>query len=107
MADHIVINDIAPRVQYTGDGAQTAFTYPFPIFDDADLAVYVDGELKVASADYTVSGAGADAGGSATFAAAPPDGAIVTLLRDLAVEHDAVHLRIAYVYAQIHEGFLD
>ena len=42
MAEHITIGDVAPRVQYVADGAQAAFTYPFPIFDDADLEVRLD-----------------------------------------------------------------
>ncbi len=86
MADHIVINDISPRVQYTADGVQTVFTYPFPIFEDADLSVFVDGTLQVLTTDYTVTGAGVDSGGTADFAAAPPNAASVTLLRDLTVE---------------------
>jgi len=86
MADHIQINDISPRIQYTADGSQTAFTYPFPIFEDADIEVYVDEALKVLSTDYTVSGAGTDNGGSVTFLTAPTADASVTLIRNLTVE---------------------
>lgn len=84
MSEHIQIGDISPRIQYTGDGVQTAFTYPFPIFATADLEVFIDTVLQ--SADYTVSGAGVSAGGSVTFTTAPASGATLTLRRYLKVE---------------------
>lgn len=83
MSDHIVIGDIRPRIQYTADGTQTVFTYPFPIFADADLKVYLGDALQ--SGGYTVGGAGQSAGGNVTFAAAPAAGTKVTLLRALAI----------------------
>lgn len=83
MSDHIQIGDVSPRVQYVADGAQTQFTYPFPIFVAADIEVYL-GEAKQVSG-YTVAGAGQSAGGSVTFAAAPADGVVVTLRRRLAI----------------------
>ena len=32
MTEHIKMPDVAPLVRYLADGAQTQFTYPFPIF---------------------------------------------------------------------------
>ena len=37
------VNDIIPRVQYVAAVGETEFEYPFPIFEDADLVVDVDG----------------------------------------------------------------
>jgi len=85
-ANHIQIGDITSRIQYTGDGAVTAFTYPFPIFDDADIEVYEDATLKTISTDYTVSGAGLSTGGTVTFVTAPASAVVVTLLRNLTIE---------------------
>jgi hypothetical protein len=84
MAEHIVIGDIAPRVQYVASGAQSAFTYPFPIFKPADLEVFLDGARQ--SGGFTVTGAGQSSGGTLTFAAPPPAGTIVTLRRRLALQ---------------------
>ena len=56
MPEHIRIGDVAPRAHYVADGAQSAFTFPFPIFAEADLDVRVDG-LKRASG-FIVAGAG-------------------------------------------------
>jgi hypothetical protein len=83
VTDHIVIGDIRPRVQYTADGTQTAFTYPFPIFAPADLKVYLGEALQAAG--FAVDGAGQSAGGNVTFAAAPAAGTRVTLVRALAI----------------------
>ena len=85
MADHIQIGDVSPRIQYTGDGSQTAFTYPFPIFVDADMEVYEDTTLKTLTTHYTVSGAGNSSGGTVTFVTAPANGITVTLKRNIAI----------------------
>ena len=85
MADHIQIGDISPRIQYSGDGLQTAFPYPFPVFADADLQTYVDGTLKTLATDYTVTGVGASAGGTVSFLAPPAAGVVITLRRNMAI----------------------
>lgn len=78
----LVIGDVRPRVQYTADGVQTAFAFPFSILDADDLVVaFDDGE---AAAAYSVSGVGDSAGGDVTFAAPPPADTRVTLYRDMA-----------------------
>lgn len=81
---HIQIGDITPRIQYTGDGAQTVFTYPFPIFKTADMEVYLD-DVKQATG-FTVNGAGQSAGGDVTFDTAPANDVLVTLRRRLAIQ---------------------
>jgi len=84
MTEHIKMPDVSPIVRYNADGAQTSFTYPFPIFASEDLAVYVGGAKQ--SSGYDISGAGSTSGGSVTFDSAPDDGAIVTLARELPLE---------------------
>jgi hypothetical protein len=86
MATHIQIGDVSPRIQYTADGVQTAFTYPFPIFADADVEVYEGATLKTLTTDYAITGAGNSAGGTVTFAAPPTAAAVVTLKRALAIK---------------------
>jgi hypothetical protein len=84
MAEHIRIGDVAPRVQYLGDGARVAFTYPFPIFQSEELELRVDG-VPLAGG-FTVSGAGQSEGGTATLATPPANGSTVTLRRRIRVE---------------------
>ncbi len=83
MPEHITIGDVSPRIQHTGNGSETQFAYPFPIFVDGDLEVHLDDALQ--SSGFTVAGAGASSGGTVTFDAAPSNGVKVTLRRRLSI----------------------
>ena len=84
MAD-LIVGDLTPRNQYTATSGQTAFTYAFPIFTDADLKVYVGTTLKTLTTDYTVSGAGTDNGGTVTLGTGATTDDIVTIYRDIPI----------------------
>ncbi|NVK19331.1 MAG: hypothetical protein HWE30_11595 [Methylocystaceae bacterium] len=84
MAESIVIGDVRPRIQAIGDGTQTEFIYPFAIFKNSDLEVYLDEVLQTVG--YSISGAGLSDGGSVTFDVAPFSGVVVTLRRRLVIE---------------------
>ncbi|HEV7267815.1 MAG TPA: phage tail fiber protein [Falsiroseomonas sp.] len=86
MAEPISVGDVAPRVQYAGDGVRTDFDFPFPIFDAADLEIRVGGILLAGG--FTVSGAGSGEGGSITLATPPGIGESVTLRRRVRVERN-------------------
>lgn len=65
----ITIDDIAPRKVYAvGATAQDEFAVPFVFFSSTDLRVYVGGDLLDLGDDYTVVGAGVQAGGTVTLA---------------------------------------
>jgi hypothetical protein len=83
MAEHITIGDVAPRVQYVADGVLADFTYPFPIFEDGDLEIRLDGAVLLGGA--TILGAGASEGGTVILAEPPPVGTRVTLRRRLRI----------------------
>lgn len=84
MAEHIRIGDVAPRVQYVGDGARIAFTFPFPVFQSNEVDVRIDG-VPLAGG-FEVTGAGSSEGGTVTLATAPANGSTVTLRRSMRVE---------------------
>ena len=84
MAEHIKINDITPRIEYEGDGVTVGFPYPFPIFADDNMTVYLDEAAQTSG--FTVTGAGVSEGGTVTFDAAPADGVMVTLARDVPIK---------------------
>jgi|GEM_PF-1994808 len=86
MAEHIKIGDISPRASGKGNGVQTRFDYLFPIFQDADLEVYVNGTLQTLTTDYTVSREANVAGGYVEFVTPPGDQLPVVLVRRLAIE---------------------
>lgn len=83
MAEHIHVPDVVPRVQYIATGALTSFIYPFPIFAEPDLEVYLDDALQ--SDGYSVAGVGASQGGTVTFDVAPSANTTLTLRRRLSI----------------------
>ena len=88
----IQIADITPRRQYIAAAAQTVYVVPFPFYVNTDLLVFsrVAGsnpddaiDILVLTTDYTVTGAGAAAGGTVTLVTASTAGDIVTIVRDM------------------------
>lgn len=67
-------------VSATGNGVTTSFSFGFPVLDDGDLDVYVNGVLKTLTADYTVTLDDYD-GGSVVFGTAPTNGHTVLIKR--------------------------
>ena len=70
------------RNSYHGDCSTTCFAYTFKILDQSHLSVYVDGELKTITADYTVTGVEAASGGNIVLKTPP------TLLKLVVIERD-------------------
>ena len=80
----MAVNAGIPRNQYAANGIQTVFSYGFEIVTAGDIAVYVNSIRKTLTTDYTVGGVGSNSGGTITFNVAPPNGAVVTFVRDMA-----------------------
>lgn len=72
------------RKDYTVVLSQTVFPYDFKILDEADLEVYLNGSLQTLNTNYTVTGAGEDAGGNVIFGTALVAGDTVAIIRSLA-----------------------
>ena len=76
------------RVSYNGNGATTAFSFPYLFYADADLtviAVAADGTetTKTITTHYTVTGAENPAGGTVTMLTAPASGTKLVILREV------------------------
>ena len=72
---------------YAGDGTTVAFAVPFKFLANSHVkAIHVDGTgvetTWVEGTDYTLSGAGVDAGGTLTATTAPVTGATLHIRRD-------------------------
>jgi hypothetical protein len=78
----MTVTSATNKNQYAANGVNTDFTYTFKIFDEDDIAVYIDGTLKTITTHYTVSGVGSPSGGTVTFLVAPTNLAVVTLVID-------------------------
>lgn len=79
----MTISTQASRQDYTGNGCTKAFAYTFKIIAGTDLDVFVGGCQKLITTDYTVSGAGAETGGTVTFVTAPSCNLAVAIVRDV------------------------
>ena len=89
----MTISSTANRISYTGNGATTAFSFPYYFQDQADLVVLLttiaDGTqtTEVLNSDYTISGT-TDAngfypdGGTINFVTAPASTQSITIYRD-------------------------
>ncbi len=91
----IQINDSGARAQYTASAAQTNFSYPFEIFEDEDLKVWltpvgdtpdVTNDLLILNSHYTVTGAGAEGGGDIVLVTPATSSDIITIIRDIPIE---------------------
>lgn len=75
-----LVNDIAPRSQYTADGSQTDFPNDWPVRSEADLRV-IFGDNEAPGIAYTVAGIDDDGGCTVRFVTPPPAGTRITLFR--------------------------
>lgn len=92
MAD-IIVTDVTPRIQYTaGGGSPTVFSYPFPIFEDTDLNVYLTPvgntpddvtDILVYNVGYTVTNSvPPTVGGTITLTTGATSGDVITIVRN-------------------------
>jgi hypothetical protein len=79
----MTVSSTENRKEYNGNGVTVAFSFPYRFLADEDLTVYVDGDLMTLTTDYTIVGAGEDAGGTVTMLVAPVTGTNnVVIVRD-------------------------
>ncbi len=105
------VTSITSPIQYAGNGVTTVFAFPYKFLANTDLAVVftvagVD-TTKVLNTDFTVTGAGLDAGGSVTFGTAPANGVTVTIFRDTARQQPVDYVSQDNFPAETHETALD
>ena len=96
---------------YEADGLSVEFQVPFRFFTDSELLVVVYIEdvryVKTLASDYTVTGAGEDAGGVVTFVEAPPDESIVLIRRNTALAQEYSYQTAGNFPAVSHELLMD
>lgn len=100
------------RVTYAGDGVSTGFAVNFYFLANADLVVLLvdsDGNstTQVITTNYTVTGAGVEAGGTVTMLVAPPSGYTLVIYRDPAVTQLTDYQPNDPFPAETHERALD
>lgn len=101
------------RADYTGNGSTTAFTVPFYFLDSAHLRVLKTNTSSglvttlILNSDYTVAGAGAQAGGTITCTVAPTSSEKLTILRNVPFTQLTHYVENDPFPAASHEAALD
>lgn len=75
---HFTVPPTYPRVQHTTASGVLTYSFPFPIFDDDDLSVFID---ATPLNEYSVTGLRQASGGSITFASPLEPSRTLTILR--------------------------
>jgi hypothetical protein len=111
----MTISSTTQKLQYDCDGVTTTFNYTFKIWDDSDLDVIitsaggVETQLTLTT-DYTVTGAGVDAGGTIVLvdpATDAPSGSTLTVMRDVPYTQETDYTEGDDFPAEAHEDALD
>lgn len=104
----MTVTSTTSSVSYYGDGVADAFPTVFRFLDPAHLVVSVDGATLSEGSDYTVSGAGDDAGGTVTLLAGPLDvESLIEIKRTLPLTQPTSFRAQGDFSPRVHEDALD
>jgi len=108
----MTVSTTESRIGYNGNGATTAFAFPYRFLVSADLVVTLvladtTQVVKVLNTDYTVTGAGDDAGGTVTMVVPPATGQQLILVRDVPLTQETDYISGDPFPAESHETALD
>ena len=107
----MTLDSTTSKVQYTQSGTTTAWPVPYKFLDNGDLIVIttVDGvdTALVLDTDYTVTGAGDDAGGTVTISPAVASGTRVTIYRVVDLDQPTELTTAGGWFPKVHEAVFD
>lgn len=108
----MTISTTTSRIQYTGNAVTTAFSFPYRFLANGDLTVTITTPAgatttQVLGTDYTVTGAGLDAGGTVTMTTPPASGELLTIRRVLDLTQEVDYQSGDPFPAETHEQALD
>lgn len=108
----MTISTTDSRISYNGNGVTTVFSFPYRFLANGDLVVVSVSSAgvettKTLTTDYTVTGAGNDAGGSVTMLVAPVSGTRLIIYRNTAITQETDYISGDPFPAETHERALD
>ena len=108
----MTISTTDSRISYNGNGVTTVFSFPYRFLANGDLVVVEVSAAgvettKTLTTDYTLTGAGDDAGGSVTMLVAPASGTRLVIYRDTEVVQETDYISGDPFPAETHERALD
>jgi len=108
----MTVSTTESRIGYNGNGATTVFAFPYRFLTNTDLVVtLVQADttqvVQTLNTDYTVTGAGDDAGGTVTMVVPPATGQQLILVRDVPLTQETDYISGDPFPAETHERALD
>ncbi len=108
----MTISTTDSRISYNGNGVTTVFSFPYRFLANGDLVVLAVSAagvetVKTLTTDYTLTGAGDDAGGSVTMLVAPASGTRLIIYRDTGITQETDYISGDPFPAETHERALD
>ena len=108
----MTISTTESRISYNGNGVATVFSFPYRFLANGDLVVLAVSSTgvettKALTTDYTLTGAGDDAGGSVTMLVAPASGTRLIIYRDTGITQETDYISGDPFPAETHERALD
>ena len=108
----MTISTTDSRISYNGNGVTTIFSFPYRFLANGDLVVVSVSStgvetVKTLTTDYTLTGAGDDAGGSVTMLVAPASGTRLVIYRNTAITQEVDYISGDPFPAETHEQALD
>ncbi len=86
----MTVNVEIPKIKYIGNGAVASFSFNFKTYDPADIEVYEDGVLSIATITVTLNtDQNLNPGGAATYATPPINGLRILIKRVLPLDQPA------------------
>ena len=109
----MTVSSEVKRSDFAGNGSTTAFATGFRFLQNSDIKVIqtVDSTgvetVQTEITNYTLTGAGLDAGGTVTMLIAPPTGTTLTIKRDVPLTQGTDYIENDNFPAESHEEALD
>src|SRR6266850_3178375 len=95
------------RIEYSTSNGLLTYAYPFAIYADTDLRVYLDTTLLTLTTQYTVTGAGDAGGGNVVLATNPGASHLLAIERVLPITQGHDYVENDRFSAESHETALD
>ena len=108
----MTISTTDSRISYIGNDVTTEFAVPFRFLTNEDLVVVSVSAagvetINVLTTDYTITGAGDDAGGTVTMIVAPASNTRLVIYRDTVIVQETDYISGDPFPAETHERALD
>jgi len=109
----MTVSSETKRSDYAGNGSTTAFATGFRFLENSHIKVILTVDstgvetVQAETTNYTLTGAGLDAGGTVTMLVAPPSGNTLTIKRDIPLTQGTDYVENDAFPAESHEEALD